>query len=237
MNENTKAPWILDEPSGFWDYRALQYYGELTDRGRVVAPEVKIDYRIDISRPEYCRGQLSQRSDLWIVSSWAFQHYRRLVMDHIELHGLKAWVYGTSNPVHETNRNIQAWALDTWQDGGTGIVPWQTIDKSGKALQEADQLGLFIFDKDSSGKTVIRQSMRLKAYREAQQLIEYLNLLQRKRGWTQDQMRRFVQQYVNLDAQVNKLNEADAGTTGFGRLSASGLETLRMATAQLLQTE
>ena len=237
LNENTKAPWILDEPSGFWDYRALQYYGELTDRGRVVAPEVKIDYRIDISRPEYCRGQLSQRSDLWIVSSWAFQHYRRLVMDHIELHGLKAWVYGTSNPVHETNRNIQAWALDTWQDGGTGIVPWQTIDKSGKALQEADQLGLFIFDKDSSGKTVIRQSMRLKAYREAQQLIEYLNLLQRKRGWTQDQMRRFVQQYVNLDAQVNKLNEADAGTTGFGRLSASGLETLRMATAQLLQTQ
>jgi len=79
--------------------------------------------------------------------------------------------------------------------------------------------------------------MRLKAYREAQQLIEYLNLLQRKRGWTQDQMRRFVQQYVSLDAQVNKLNEADAGTTGFGRLSASGLETLRMATAQLLQTQ
>ena len=28
-------------------------------------------------------------------------------------------------------------------------------------------------------------------------------------------MRRFVQQYVGLNAQVNKVNEDDAGTTGF----------------------
>ena len=237
LAEKTKAPWILDEPSGFWDYRALQFFGELTDRGRGVAPQVTIDYRIDISRPEYCRGQLNQRNDLWIVSSWAFQHYRRLVTDRIELDGLKAWVYGTSNHVHETNRNIQAWALDTWQDGGTGIVPWQTLDKSGHALTEADQLGLFIFDKDSGGNTVIRHSLRLKAYRDAQQLIEYLNLLRQKRDWSPDQMRRFVQQYVDLNTQVSKINEADAGTAGFGQLSASGLETLRMAIVHLLQSQ
>jgi hypothetical protein len=148
--------------------------------------------------------------------------------------GLKAWVYGTSNHVHETNRNIQAWALDAWQDGATGIVPWQTVNKSGSALKEADQLGLFIFDKNAAGETVIRHSMRLKAYRDAQQLIEYLNLLQRKRGWSQDQMRRFVNHYVDLNAQVDKTNEADANTTAHGRLSASGLEILRMATSKLL---
>ncbi len=235
LNEKTKAPWILDEPSGFWDYRALQFYGELTDRGREVAPGVQIDYRIDISRPEYCRGELDRRDDLWIVSSWAFQNYRRLVTDRMQSDGLKAWVYGTSNHVHETNRNIQAWALDAWQDGATGIVPWQTVNKSGSALKEADQLGLFIFDKDASGETVIRHSMRLKAYRDAQQLIEYLNLLQQQRGWSQDQMRRFVNQYVDLNAEVNKTNEEDAGTTAYGRLSAAGLETLRLATAKLLE--
>jgi hypothetical protein len=234
LNEKTKAPWILDEPSGYWDYRALQFYGELTDRGRVVAPDVQIHYRIDISRPEYCRGQLDRRDDLWIVSSSAFQNYRRLVTDRIESDGLKAWVYGTSNHVHETNRNIQAWALDVWQNGATGIVPWQTVNKSGSALKEADQLGLFIFDKDATGETVIRHSMRLKAYRDAQQLIEYLHLLQQRRGWSRDQMQRFVNHYVDLNAQVNKRNEADAGTTAYGRLSALGLETLRLATAKLL---
>jgi len=235
LGESSKAPWILDEPSSFWDYRALKFYGELTDRGRSVSPEVHIDYRIDISRPEFCRGQLDQRDDLWIVSSWAFQHYRRLVTDRMERDGLKAWVYGTSNHVHETNRNIQAWALDVWQDGATGIVPWQTVNKSGSALREADQLGLFIFDKDPSGETVIRHSIRLKAYREAQQLIEYLNLLQQRKGWSRDQMRRFVNQYVNLNGQVSKTSEEDAGTTSYGRLSAVNLETLRLAAAQLLK--
>ena len=151
--------------------------------------------------------------------------------------GLNAWVYGTSNHVHETNRNIQAWALDAWQDGATGIVPWQTVNKSGSALKEADQLGLFIFDTDAAGETVIRHSMRLKAYREAQQLIEYLHLLKQRRRWSQDQMRGFVNHYVDLDSEVNKTNEEDAGTSAYGRLSALGLEALKSATAQLLEAK
>ncbi|MCP4504904.1 MAG: hypothetical protein GY826_00725, partial [Fuerstiella sp.] len=70
---------------------------------------------------------------------------------------------------------------------------------------------------------------------DAQQLVEYLNLLQQRRGWSQDQIRRFVNQNVNLNAKVNRTNDADAGTTAYGRLSASGLETLRKATSTLLE--
>lgn len=240
LHETSKAPWILDEPSGFWDYRALQFYGELTDRGRsaeaagAAEPGVQISYRIDISRPEFCRSQLDHRGDLWVVSSWAFQNYRRLVTDRMERDGLRAWVYGTSNHVHESNRNIQAWALDAWQHGATGIVPWQTINKSGSALQEADQLGLFIFDKGPGGETVIRHSLRLKAYREAQQLIEYLNLLRQQQGWSQDHARDFVRQYLELRADVVKVNEADAGTTAYGGLSSSMVDALRRDTARML---
>ena len=234
LREVAKAPWILDEPSGYWDYRALQYYGELTDQGRARTPGPQIDYRIDISRPEYCRGQLSERDDLWVVSSWAFQHYRRLVTDRMEQDGLRAWVYGSSNHVHETNRNVQAWALDAWRYGATGLVPWQTINKDGTALNEADQLGLFIYDQDANGESVIRHSTRLKAYREAQQLIELLNLLRDRRGWSLSQMRQFLDQYIQLDAQVHKVDDADAGTTGYGSLSPVGVETLKRAAAELL---
>ncbi len=234
LEQTSKAPWILDEPSSFWDYRALRYYGELTDRGRAGADDVKIDYRIDISRPEYCRGQLERENDLWIVSSSAFQNYRRLVTDRMRTEGLQAWVYGTSNHVHQSNRNIQAWALDSWQHGATGIVPWQTVDKSGQALQKADQLGLFIFDKTPDGKTVIRHSLRLKAYREAEQLIEYLNLLEQRQGWGRSQMRDFIAAYVNLEGEVQKTSEEDAGTAGYGRLSSRGLDSLRAAAIELL---
>lgn len=235
LQENEKAPWILDEPTSFWDYRALQYYGELTDFARKDAKDVPIDFRIDISRPEFCRGQLEGRGDLWVVSSWAFQNYRRLVSDRMQLDGLKVWVYGTSNHVHESNRNIEAWALDAWRSGASGLVPWQTVDKSGKALQEADQLGLFIFDKDIHGATVIRHSARLKAYRQAQQMIEYLNLLKSQRGLSQAQLRRFVEQYVPFEAEVRKSADADAGTTSYSRLKAEGMEELRLVVGELVR--
>ncbi len=47
-------------------------------------------------------------------------------------------------------------------------------------------------------------------------------------------MKRFINQYVDLSAQVNKLNEADAGTSAYHELSAAGIENLRLATAELL---
>lgn len=236
LAETAKAPWVLDEPASFWDYRALKYYGELTDRARAAAPEVKINYRIDISRPEFCRNQLDGRRDLWIVSTSAFQNYRRLVTDRIDRDQLTAWVYGSSNHVHESNRNIQAWALDAWQDGATGIVPWQTINKDGSALKKGDQLGLFIFDKDAAGSTVIRHSLRLKAFREAQQLIEHLNLLKQKSGWSEAQAKDFLRQHITLNAAVQKANDDDAGTTNYSRLSAGSLDSLRRATVELLTT-
>lgn len=240
LNEKTKSPWILDEPSSYWDYRALRFFGELTDRSRPreagkadeAAPRVR--YRIDISRPEFCRGQLDGRGDLWVVSLSAFQQYRRLVMDRMASDGLAAWVYGTSNHVHESNRNIQAWALDAWQHGATGIVPWQTINKTGSALREADQLGLFIFDKSEAGQTVVYHSLRLKAYREAEQVIEYLNLLKQRRSWSQDQIRQFVSQYVELGSSVKKVNEDDAGTSAYAKFSPVDAELLKLATVKLI---
>ena len=235
LNEQTKAPWILDEPSAYWDYRALKYYGELTDLGRQRDDDVYIDYRIDISRPEYCRGQLSGRSDLWVVSSSAFQNYRRLVTDRMEQDELKVWVYGTSNPVHESNRQLQAWALDAWRNGASGLVPWQTVDKSGQALQQADQLGLFIYDKDAQGNTVIRHSARLKAYREAEQLIEYLILVQQRQGWSTNQMQAFIDHYVNLSGSVRKRNDDDAGTAEYNRQSLLRVDALRQAAIELLR--
>lgn len=236
LHDPNKAPWILDEPSAYWDYRALQFYGELTDQGRQVAKNARIDYRVDISRPEFCRGQLEGRNDLWVVSSWAFQNYRRLVTDRIERDQLQAWVYGTSNPVEESNRQLIAWALDAWRSGASGIVPWQTVDKSGKALEQADQLGLFIFDKTAEGATAIRHSARLKAYREAEQLIEYLTLLREKQGWTESQTKAFIDHYVPLAGAVRKQDDADAGTSEYERETLVKTDALRQA-AILLLTE
>jgi predicted nucleic-acid-binding protein len=111
------------------------------------------------------------------------------------------------------------------------------VHGSGDALKTADQLGIFIFDQDSAGQNVIRHSIRLKAYREAQQLIEYLNLLKSKQNWSQAEVNQFVNRYVDLNTQVNKIDGADAGTSAYTRLSAVGLERLKRATADLLSRD
>lgn len=235
LDDPKKSPWILDEPTSFWDYRALSYFGDLADRGRAAVPDVRVDYRIDISRPEFCRGQLDGRRDLWVVASAAFATHRRLVTDRMAADGLEVWVYGTANHVHESNRAIEAWALDAWTSGASGIVPWQTVDKSGRALAEADQLGLFIFDPDADGQTRVRHSLRLKAFREAEQLVEHLALLEARLGWHREETRAFVRHHVDLAGTVVKADADDAGTPGFAALSATRLAALRGATLDLLR--
>ncbi len=237
LNDPAKAPWILDEPSSYWDYRALRYYGQLTDQvihDPAQPKATSIRYRIDISRPEFTRGELDGRSDLWVVSSSAFQQYHRLIAERLDRDELTAWIYGTANHVHEPNRNLQAWALDAWTGGATGLVPWQTVNKDGSAMKQADQLGLFIFDREEDGKTVIRHSLRLKAFREAQQLIEYLTLLKQKMKWNDTQTAAFVNHYVPLQAQVTKTHEEDAGTTGYASLNGRDVDRLKEAAATLL---
>ncbi|MGB2754572.1 MAG: hypothetical protein WBD75_10335 [Phycisphaerae bacterium] len=95
-------------------------------------------------------------------------------------------------------------------------MPWQTINKDGSALRQADTLGLFIFENRGDGPAAIHPSMRLKAYREAEQTIEYLELVRRGLALTPGQMREFVDHYVGGEKGASAeawraLREAAAG--------------------------
>jgi hypothetical protein len=235
LNDPQRAPWVLDEPAAYWDYRALAYYADLTAAALGSEPVVKIDYRVDISRPQFDRGQLWGKADLWVVAMGAFKRYPRLVADRRELTGENVWVYGTSSRVEESSRNIMAWVLEAYRGGAVGLVPWQTINRDGSALRRADQLGLFILDGSGGGEPAVRHTMRLKAYRRAQQDVEYLGLLRRRLGWTDRQMRDFINHYVDLDGRVARAGAEDAGTAGYDRLSPEGFRRLREAGAMLLE--
>ena len=232
-NDPRRNPWTLDEPTEHWDYRALAYYGDLVRKGRGAPCPVTLRYRIDISRPQFDRGQLWGKCDLWVVSSAAFRDYPRIVADRAERSGELVWVYGTSNPVEASNRTIQAWALEVYRNGGRGVLPWQTINRNGSALKKADQLGLFIFDKASGA---LHHSMRLKAYRRAQQDIEYLELLRKRRKLTAGQLRAFIDRYVTLEGQVVQRHAEDAGTPRYGKLSPEAYRRLREAAAALIES-
>jgi hypothetical protein len=220
LNEREKNPWILDEPTAYWDYRALAYYADLVKRARGPEPHATVRYRIDISRPEFDRGQLEGKADLWVVSTDALRRYVRLVADRAERTGERIWMYGSTSRVEEPNRGTARWVLEAYRAGASGVVPWQTINKDGSALQRADTLGLFIFEDRGGGPAAIHHSMRLKAYREAEQMIEYLELVRRGLGLTPGQMRAFVDHYVG----------GDQGT------SAEAWRALREGAAELIES-
>jgi hypothetical protein len=244
LGDQRKNPWTLDEPTAYWDYRALAFYGGLVQKGKGASCPVHIDYRIDISRPEFDRGQLGRESDMWVVGGDAFRKYARIVADRKEREGLRVWTYGTSNKVEEPNRTIEAWVLEAWRGGATGLVPWQTINHDGSALKKADQLGIFIFGEvsprgsprgDQGGARAIHHSMRLKAYRQAEQDVEYLELLRRRLKLTDGQMRAFLDRYVSVGGEVVKAYDEDAGTSRYGDLPPESFRRLREAAAALLE--
>jgi len=237
LKDAAKAPWILDEPASYWDYRALAYYGDLARQGRRGdgSRPAAFRYRIDISRPEFDRGQLAGKSDLWVTASGAFHEYHRLVADRAERTGERIWVYGTTNKVEETNRTIEAWVLDAYRGGAWGVVPWQTIDKDGAAMTKADQLGLFIFTKGADGKGVIRHSIRLAAYLAAEQTVEYLELARKKHNLAPGQMRAFIDHYLNLSGAVRTAYAEDAGTPEYGKVTPDALRQLREAAAMMIE--
>lgn len=230
INDPNKAPWILDEPTSFWDYRALAYFSDLVKDVRGKRCPVKIDYRIDISRPQFDRGELWGKADLWVVNTKAMQNYPRIIQDRKKFSGEKIWVYGTTNPVESTNRDTMIWVLEAFLQGAEGVVPWQTVNRNGKAMEKADQLGLFVFaDGD------IYQSLRLKAYRRAQQDIEYLLLLQQKMNWSDSELRRFITNYLPIKGKTSQKNAEDAGTRIYEEISPENFRKLREAAAKLIE--
>ncbi|MDA3959899.1 MAG: hypothetical protein PF961_03845 [Planctomycetota bacterium] len=227
LDDPNKAPWILDEPVTYWDFRALAFYQDLVARAqRRHTPELR--YRIDISRPEYTRGQLPGRDALWVVNSGSLRDHPRLLHDRRVIHGTSMWTYGTSNAVGTSNRETAAWVLWSGLSGATGVVPWQTINRDGRALREADQLGLFIFD----GAT-IRPSLRLLAYMRAEQDLAYLRLLQQKRGWSETDLLAYVAQFIDLSATRETRNANDAGTDRFA-VDPWAIHALRRQCAELI---
>jgi hypothetical protein len=237
LKDASKAPWILDEPASYWDYRALAYYGDLARQGRRGdgGRPPAFRYRIDISRPEFDRGQLAGKADLWVTASGAFHEYHRLVTDRAEQTGERLWVYGTTNKVEETNRTVEAWVLDAYRGGAWGVVPWQTIDSKGAAMTKADQLGLFIFTKTDAGRPVIRHSIRLAAYLAAEQTVEYLELARKKHNLTPGQVQAFIDHYLNLSGTVRSAYAEDAGTPEYGKVTPEAFRQLREAAAMMIE--
>ncbi len=197
--EHNPTPWTLDEPSSYWDFRALAYYNSLLDAAGVEGGPVDIPFRVDISRPQYHRGYLDG-VDLYVCAGGPFWSHARIVSDQRERVGYELWTYGSAARVPDSMHLDQAWALRTYAAGGNGLVPWQTVgpgDAYLEGVDDGDQRLALLIEAEDSQTPRLYATQRLATYRRAEQDVEYLRLLERRGGYTRGQMARLVGRHLD----------------------------------------
>ncbi len=226
--------WLLDEPNHIDDYHALAFFSKLLraaqngDRSRVL-------FRADISRPESGRDTLDGLIDVNV--SGGFGGYRSWLEDWRERYHQDIWTYGGAERTTSSALDACARALDLYTSGVSGFVPWLTLGNSGNWTKYEDTC--VIYSGKQFGITGACPSLRLKAYRRAEQDVEYLYLLAEKRNLLKDdparrQLEQLAESAVKVTRTFGKLDAEGAVTESFSGLRIDDFERLRKAiTAEL----
>ncbi len=123
--------WLLDEPASFQDFDALAYYGRAFHRAlaphQSSGPFARMEFRADISRPQWQRDLMDGVLQYNVISQSAFRQYHRLVMDRKWRTDQSIMVYGTTNHPTTSNSQALAWCWDSWCRGADGVVPCKRL--------------------------------------------------------------------------------------------------------------
>ena len=227
--------WLLDEPAQIDDYFALAFFSKLL-RAAQKDDRSSVLFRADISRPEGSRDVLDGLIDLNV--SGGFSGYRSWLEDWRERHGQDIWTYGGAETANASALNACARALDLYTSGVNGFVPWLTLGGAGNWEKYEDTC--VIYSGKPFGITGACPSLRLKAYRRAEQDVEYLYLLAEKRGLLKDdpsrrQLENIAESAVKLARSFGKLDAEGAVTVSFSGLRIEDFERLRKAIAAELK--
>ncbi len=214
------APWIFDEPVNTQDFWALRRFGLEFWRGVEANPEPRFAFRADLSRPEWQRDLLDGVTTSEIVSG-VLRTYRDRVIGRASRFGNFVSMYGSANRIGKPNIMPVAWCVETWSLGADGVVPWQTIGKA-NAWKTPDDLSLFY--PTPSGPM---PSVRLKAFRAGQQLVEYLTMFTALAGETRAAVGAAVLAETGLRSTFEKFSETDAGTLDYGAEADRAMQSLR----------
>lgn len=221
--------WLLDEPMHIDDFDALAFFGRLT-REAQQGDRRTVAFRVDVSRPQWGRDTLDRVVDINVTGG--FSSYRPWLEEWRERHGQHIWTYGGAPSSRGSAYGIVMQGIDLYARGVDGFVPWLTLGSEKNWTEFADTT--VFYTGKPMGVAGACASLRLKAYRRAEQDIEYLRLLAAKRG-LRDPHRRDVAALIAgaLDAKrtLGLLDAQGAVTESFSGMQPAAFERLRRAIA------
>jgi hypothetical protein len=214
--------WTTDEPYFWNDWLALRFFNKLWTEGRGDGSSAVWAARADISRPQWQADLLDGIVTCIYFSGGLFSDpaMHRRAVELSRRGGFQLRVYGGANPDTRSNSETLAWILDARLKGANAALPWQTLGGEG-ALDDNDKSAfgcnaLFV-PGSRAGKKVLAD-MRVKAFRDGEQLIEYIELVAAKQGLRCEQLAAMVNEFAGLGA--SKLAGASADNADAVRMGA-----------------
>ncbi len=233
--------WTTEEPCYWDDWLAVQFFQHLWASGRGDADPRIWAARADISRPQWQGRTLNGIVDAVYYGAGGFtgQSMVRRCQTLAEDSGLNVRAYGSANPDAESNTETVSTLLAAWADGADAFLPWQTLgaDRSLDQNDAGAEGGNAILVPGNRFDLGAVADMRLKAFRDGQQLIEYLTLLCERRRLTREQVKAMLCEALQRGSRADSgatVDEAEA--MELGTLTAWQLSEIRRGVAELIET-
>ena len=233
--KGSSAPWIFDEPRETQDFWALRWYGILFHQAvDPVKGDVKAWYRCDISRSDYGRNMMWDMMDVVYFGGDNEQKARQKHDEQNLSVPTYFCEYGGANDPGSSNIAPVTWCILAWSRGAIGVLPWQTIGEKASDWNNGEPTCVFYPPKDDSGPVA---SVRLKAFRQGQQDVEYLTLLGDAYNAPRYAVTNGMKQVINLSGRVIKTSEEDAGIINFDNVDATSLWKMRYAVGKMISAK
>jgi hypothetical protein len=168
--------WLLDEPQHFDDFLALGFLGGLIREGQ--GDSRRVQHRVDVSRPQWGRDTLDRVVDLNVTGG--FNDFRPWLEEWRERHQQRIWTYGSAPTSSRSALGIVAQGIDLYARGVDGFVPWLTLG-SAENWAKFEETCVYYTGKPH-GITGACASLRLKAYRRAEEEISLLRMVAEREG-------------------------------------------------------
>jgi len=218
--DRSTAAWVFDEPSNTQDFWALRRFGVEFWRGVADHPRALVAYRADISRPQWQRDLLDGVTTEEVISG-ALREHATAVAARCRRQPVFVSLYGEANRPGTDTVALAAWCVEAWLLGADGVVPWNSIGRA-ESWSVPDPLALLY--PTAAGPV---PSLRLKALRSGQQLVEYLAIHAATTGTARPALAAALGAQPEWHARTLKQAEADAGGSAYPEGTHAAVVALR----------
>ena len=215
--------WTLDEPTYGRDFRALGYLSKEFLKP-FAGTTLEMTTRGDVSRPSAQGNRLDDALGVTVMSGGFYSNYR-FISKRMKERGEKYWVYGGSIGTNKDSAQLLAVYIKMWRLGCVGgLVYWTSF--AGASWDELNELAIVLkgehgyADKPTASENLATQ-------RRAQQDIELMTLLSKKKGWNHQMVSKYVDTVVSLASSTQSKNAEDPGKIQFSAVDVTKLTKLR----------